>query len=118
MKLTPSQFQSKILTRYAENKRSLPRRDTFDQYQVFVSETMSQQTQVDRVVPKFYNFLEHVPDFESLADIDTPMLLSLWSGLGFNSRAMRLRESAQRIMTIYGGSVPTDRVELQSLPGV
>ena len=118
MKQTPTQLQSKILTRYAENKRSLPWRDSFDPYRVYISETMSQQTQVDRVVPKFHNFIQQVPDFASLATLDTPKLLSLRSGLWFNSRALRLRDAAKKIVDIYGWVVPTDRAELESLPGV
>ena len=79
MKLTPTQLQKKILSRYAQNKRSLPWRDSFDPYHVYISETMSQQTQVVRVVPKFLQFIEQVPDFSALAQLDTPVLLSLWT---------------------------------------
>ena len=118
MKLTPTQLQKKILSRYTHNKRSLPWRDSFDPYHVYISETMSQQTQVVRVVPKFLQFIEQVPDFSALAQLDTPVLLSLWTWLWFNSRALRLRNAAKIIVDIYDGQVPTNREELESLPWV
>ena len=72
-------FQEKICNRYAQHKRELPRRDSFDQYKVLVSETMLQQTQVDRVIPKFTAFMYHLPTLEHLADAPKEQLLYLWS---------------------------------------
>jgi len=112
-------FQTKILDRYAENKREgLPWRDSFDPYHVFVSEVMSQQTQVDRVVPKFNAFIAEAPSFEVLAALDKKDLLRLRSGLGFNSRAMRLQQAAQILCEEYDWKLPQDRELLQSLPGI
>ena len=74
-------FQQKILDRYLDHKRSLPRRDTFDPYRVLVSEVMSQQTQVERVVPKFEKFVSTLPRLSDLAIVDKTTLLSLRSGL-------------------------------------
>ena len=112
------QLQNKIFTWYDINKRSLPWRDTFDPYRVMISETMSQQTQVDRVVPKFLARMQQVPSFVYLANLDKHTLLSLWSGLGFNSRAIRLQQAAQIIVQEYDAQVPKDREKLLSLPGV
>lgn len=81
-----------------QHKRTLPRRDTFDPYGVLVSETMLQQTQVDRVIPKYLVFLEEIPSFQQLATVEKPTLLRLRSGLGFNSRALRLQNCAQEIV--------------------
>ncbi len=74
-------FQQKILSWYTQNKRGLPWRDTFDPYKVLVSETMLQQTQVDRVVPKFHAWMDIFPSLQVLADADKVELLRLWSGL-------------------------------------
>lgn len=111
-------FQDKILTWYEENKRILPWRDSFNPYQVFVSETMLQQTQAERVIPKFEQFLDEVPDFEALSVLPKSDLLRLWSGLWFNSRALRLQQSAQKLMHEFDGEMPQDRSILQTFPGV
>ena len=118
MKQTIEQFQSKILDWYTDNKRSLPRRDCGDPYRVFISEVMSQQTQVDRVVPKFEKFISSVTGFEELSLLDKSTLLELRSGLGFNSRALRLQQAAERIMKVHGGVVPRSRELLMDLPGI
>jgi A/G-specific adenine glycosylase len=68
-------FQKKILDRYTHHKRDLPRRDTFDQYKVLVSEIMLQQTQVDRVIPKFAAFMYTFPTLQDLADAPKELLL-------------------------------------------
>jgi len=94
-------FQQKILDRYAVHKRVLPWRDTDDPYKVFVSEVMLQQTQVDRVAPKFLAWLNILPTMRSLAEVEKPILLGLRSGLGFNSRAIRLQQAAQEMMNRF-----------------
>ncbi len=120
--LTPARiiaFQNKILQRYDENKREwLPRRDSFDQYKVLVSETMLQQTQVDRVIPKFQDFIEQLPSLQDLAQTDKTTLLRLWSWLWFNSRAIRLQQSAQIIIDTYHGVLPKEREILRRLPWI
>lgn len=111
-------FQQKILDRYACNKRELPRRDTFDAYKVLVSETMLQQTQVDRVIPKFTAFLQTFPTFSDLADAPKELLLYHRSGLGFNSRVLRLQQCARLLHTNYNGILPRERETLLTLPGI
>ena len=113
------QFQQKILSWYATHKRTwLPRRDSQNPYRVFVSEVMSQQTQVERVVPKFLAFIQALPDFQSLAQCERSVLLALRSWLGFNSRALRLQQSAQIICTDYEWAVPKTRSQLLALPWI
>lgn len=75
------QFQKKILDWYETHKRDLPWRDCGNPYWVLVSETMLQQTQVDRVIPKFLQFIEKVPDLQALASLERKILLQLRSGL-------------------------------------
>ncbi len=89
-----------------------------DQYKVLVSEVMLQQTQVDRVVPKFNRFMNEAPTMEVLASLDNKTLLSLWSWLWFNSRAIRLQQSAQIILQEFWWELPQDREKLLSLPWI
>ncbi|MCL1595266.1 MAG: A/G-specific adenine glycosylase, partial [Actinomycetia bacterium] len=76
---------------------------------------MLQQTQVDRVIPKFVLFMEKWPTVQDLARSDTSALLGLWSGLGYNSRALRLRAAAEMIAS---SGWPTSIGGLEGLPGV
>jgi A/G-specific adenine glycosylase len=111
-------MQTTILQRYEENKRDLPRRQTTNPYKIRVSEVMSQQTQVSRVIPKYEARLDKVPTIEDLAVVDKHTLLSLWSGLGYNNRALRLQAAAKIIVTEHGGSMPVDEKALLNLPGI
>ncbi len=111
-------FQHKILDRYAIHKRVLPRRDSKNPYEVFVSEIMLQQTQVDRVIPKFLAWVHILSGMKSLAEVEKTVLLRLRSGLGFNSRAIRLQQAAQEIVHRFWGKVPQTREELLTLPGI
>jgi A/G-specific adenine glycosylase len=79
---------------------------------------MLAQTQVDRVVPKFEAFVERFPDFRSLARASPADVLRQWKGLGYNSRAVRLRRLAQAVVERHGGALPSDREGLRSLPGI
>lgn len=111
-------FQDKILHRYEQHKRILPRRDTFSLYPVLVSETMLQQTQVDRVIPKFTAFMDTFPTLDSLAQAPKELLLAHWSGLWFNSRAIRLQACAQLLIEKYQWVLPKEREMLLTLPGI
>ncbi len=79
---------------------------------------MLQQTQVDRVAPKYLEFIARFPDFTALARAPLKELLALWSGLGYNRRALALRESARIILASFGGSLPRTAPELRALPGI
>ena len=111
-------FQQKILSWYEKNKRDLPWRKTTDPYAIMVSEIMLQQTQVDRVIPKYQAFLKAFPTIKDLAEAPTSQVLELWSGLGYNSRAIRLQEAAKIICKQYRGQVPKSRDALMDLPGI
>lgn len=118
LSLLSMQFQKKILDRYTTNKRDLPRRDTFDQYKVLISETMLQQTQVERVIPKYLAFLGMFPTLHSLAEAPKEALLFARSWLGFNSRVLRLQTSARILLEKYDGILPRERETLLLLPGI
>lgn len=94
----------------------LPWRVQHDPYRVLVSELMLQQTQVERVIPKFVAFLDAFPTVHALAVAQQRDVLILWQGLGYNRRARFLHQAAQRIAEL--GHFPERREELQSLPGV
>jgi A/G-specific adenine glycosylase len=111
--------QQLLLDWYGQYGREhLPWRQTRDPYRVLVSEFMLQQTQVDRVLPKYEAFVSRFPDFASLAAATTADVLRLWQGLGYNSRAVRLRQLAQGVVERFAGHMPQSEEALRSLPGV
>lgn len=91
-------FQQKILTWFTKHKRDLPWRQSRDPYRILVSEIMLQQTQVSRVIPKYEVWLEKFPTLDALAQAKTVDVLALWSGLGYNRRALYLQRLAQMIV--------------------
>lgn len=110
------QFQQKVIEWWDENTRDLPWRNNPSPYEVLVSEIMLQQTQVNRVIPKYLQFLQEFPTLETLAIAETKHLLTVWSGLGYNRRAMWLREAANQI--IERGKFPQEVKELRELKGI
>jgi A/G-specific adenine glycosylase len=79
---------------------------------------MLQQTQVDRVMGKYGDFLAKFPDFETLAQAPWPEVLAVWQGMGYNRRALALKRLAQAVMEDWGGTLPTGVEDLRSLPGI
>jgi A/G-specific adenine glycosylase len=112
-------LQRALLNWYkVSGRHHLPWRQTRDPYCIVVSEFMLQQTQVDRVLPKYEAFIERFPGFETLAGASTADVLRHWKGLGYNSRAVRLKQLAQAVVDRFGGRMPQAEEDLQSLPGV
>jgi A/G-specific adenine glycosylase len=107
-------LQKRILDWYAANGRDLPWRRTVDPYAILVSEVMLQQTQVARVVPRYGAFLERYPTLADLAAAPLAGVLELWLGLGYNTRAVRLKRCAE----LAGERLPETLDELQRLPGL
>jgi len=89
-----------------------------DPYIVLVSETMLQQTQTSRVTEKLPQFLVLFPDVYALAKANNATILRAWQGMGYNSRALRLRDCAKAIVTLHNGSVPNIYQQLRALPGI
>ncbi len=83
-----------------------------------VSEIMLQQTQAERVVPKFTAWMDRFPDVVALASAPLRDVLALWSGLGYNSRGQRLQSCARMVIERFGGVVPAAPAELKTLPGI
>lgn len=111
-------FQQEILSWFAKNERDLPWRHTRDPYKILVSEVMSQQTQLARVIPKYQQWMKTFPTVQSLAKATTREVLTLWSGLGYNRRALYLQKIAQIIVEKFGSKFPEDEKVLQKLPGI
>lgn len=111
-------FRELIWQKGRELYRDMPwRRDT-RAYYVLVSELMLQQTQVDRVIPKFEAFIAEFPDERALARATLADVLGLWQGLGYNRRAKYLHEAAKKIVNDFSGIWPVTLQGLQQLPGV
>lgn len=100
---------------YLDQQRTLPWRGETDPYRILVSEVMLQQTQASRVVPFYERFVTRFPNVDALASAVLQDVLDAWTGLGYNSRALRLREAA-RIVKENGW--PTTPEALSELPGV
>ncbi len=114
--MTDQALQTAILAWYAKNGRALPWRATTDPYAIVVAELMLQQTQVERVIPKYLAWLEQFPNFAVLAEAPTSAVIAAWSGLGYNRRALYLRAAAQAVVGL--GTLPTTVAEFQKLPGI
>jgi len=112
------EFQETVWEKGRELFRDMPWREDTRPYYVMVSEIMLQQTQVDRVIPKFNAFIERFPTVEILAKASLGEVLQMWSGLGYNRRAKFLHEAAIKIMGEYSGTFPDTPQGLISLPGI
>jgi A/G-specific adenine glycosylase len=111
-------FRTKLLAWYRAHGRDLPWRRTRDPYAVLVSEIMLQQTQVDRVMPKYAEWLDKYPSFEALAAADPDEVTRTWYPLGYNIRPRRLHAIAREAMERYDGALPSDGETLRSFTGV
>jgi A/G-specific adenine glycosylase len=111
-------IQHALLAWFATHGRDLPWRRTRDPYRILVSEIMLQQTQVDRVRPKYESFLEQFPTLESLAAASPGDVIRAWAGLGYNRRALNLQRTAKAVLQEHGGSFPDTPESLRALPGI
>lgn len=111
-------FQHELLKWYEEFGRDLPWRRTSDPYKILVSEVMLQQTQVDRVIPKFHEFLEKYPSLRDLARAHPDEVRKAWYPLGYNIRPYRLHGIACEAVERYGGAIPSKAGDLLSLKGI
>jgi A/G-specific adenine glycosylase len=116
MRKLPQAPAPQLLQWYAAGHRDLPWRRTSDPYRIWISEIMLQQTRTQAVVPYYDRFLRRFPTVESLAAAEEEQVLTLWSGLGYYSRARNLRRAAQQIVARSG--FPRDFESLRALPGI
>jgi A/G-specific adenine glycosylase len=111
-------FRRALLTWYRRNGRSLPWRHTSDPYHILVSEVMLQQTQVDRVLPKYHEWLERYPSLDALASAPLAEVSETWRPLGYNIRPQRLHAIARESVARFGGALPSDEATLLSFKGI
>ena len=118
--VTSSQIQAlrkKVLSYYRNNPRSFPWRKTNNPYHILVSECMLQQTQANRVIPYYYRWIKKWPTVQSLSSASRIALLTEWSGLGYNSRPLRLQNAVKIITKKYDGNVLL-ALQKEKLPGI
>jgi A/G-specific adenine glycosylase len=111
-------FRQRLLAWYRRHGRDLPWRKTDDPYHILVSEIMLQQTQVDRVLPKYAEWLDKYPSFDALAAAPEDDVTETWRPLGYNIRPRRLQSIARETVARYGGSLPSDEETLLSFKGI
>ncbi|MDR1988747.1 MAG: A/G-specific adenine glycosylase [Acidobacteriaceae bacterium] len=111
-------FRQRLLTWYQRHGRDLPWRKTDDPYHILVSEIMLQQTQVDRVLPKYAEWLEKFPSLHALADAPEQEVTTTWYPLGYNIRPRRLQSIAREAVERYDGQLPSDEETLLSFKGI
>lgn len=111
-------LQQLVYRFFGEHGRVLPWRKAQDPYRVLVSEVMLQQTQVERVIPKYRAFIEQFSTPVSLAEASLTELLSYWQGLGYNRRAINLQRAARMIVGEWGNVIPENPAQLKQLPGI
>lgn len=114
----PRDIAPRLLSWYGKEGRSLPWRTTRDPYRIWLSEIMLQQTTVTAVIPYYERFLLQFPTLEDLASAPLDEVISLWSGMGYYSRARNLHKAARQIMDEHQGVFPQTVEELNRLPGV
>jgi A/G-specific adenine glycosylase len=111
-------FRRRLLEWYRKNGRDLPWRRTRNPYHILVSEVMLQQTQVDRVVPKYHEWLDKYPSLEALAAAPESDVTTTWRPLGYNIRPRRLHAIARESVARFGGELPSDDETLRSFKGI
>jgi A/G-specific adenine glycosylase len=111
-------FRRALLAWYRRHGRDLPWRRTDDPYHILVSEMMLQQTQVDRVLPKYHEWLGKYPSLEALAAAPEDAVADTWRPLGYNIRPRRLQAIARESVARFGGQLPSDEETLLSFKGI
>jgi A/G-specific adenine glycosylase len=111
-------FRDVLLKWYRAHGRDLPWRNTADPYHILVSEVMLQQTQVDRVLPKYHEWLGKYPSLAALAEAPVGEVTETWRPLGYNIRPRRLHSIARESVEKYGGELPSDHDTLLSFKGI
>src|SRR5271169_7045596 len=111
-------FRQRLLVWYRRHGRDLPWRNTSDPYHILVSEIMLQQTQVDRVLPKYAEWLDKFPSLSVLAAAPERDVTTTWYPLGYNIRPKRLQAIAREAVARYDGQLPSDEATLLSFKGI
>jgi A/G-specific adenine glycosylase len=115
---TRKRIASCLLSWYSKNARSLPWRGVGDQYAIWVSEVMLQQTRIETVIPYYTRWMTIFPTLHDLAYSSGESVLQAWEGLGYYSRARNFQAAARQVLECHGGRLPDSIKELEKLPGV
>ncbi|MCI5165061.1 MAG: A/G-specific adenine glycosylase [Candidatus Electrothrix sp. GM3_4] len=107
-----------LLAWFAANQRPLPWRKEYRPYHVWISEIMGQQTQMERVVAYFNNWIKRFPDIPTLAAASEQEVIKAWEGLGYYSRVRNIRKAADILVQEYEAKLPDDESQLLALPGI
>ncbi len=113
-----TQLHKSMLAWFSQYARVLPFRGAKDPYAIWLSEIMLQQTQVKTVIPYYERFLKKLPTIEALAAARLDIILKLWQGLGYYTRAKSLHKAAQAIVEKHNGVFPNDFESILALPGI
>ena len=111
-------ISNKLIQWYKINKRDLPWRNTTDPYKIWLSEIILQQTQVAQGLSYYIKFVEHFPTVVDLANASEDLVMRLWQGLGYYSRARNLQAAAKYIVNEHNGLFPKTYEEIRKLKGV
>lgn len=118
----PRTFNDKVpallIEWYKRNKRDLPWRKTRDPYFIWLSEIILQQTRIAQGLPYYEQFTQHFPTIQELAAADENVILRLWQGLGYYSRARNMHKTAIEVTEQYNGTFPADLDSLKKLKGI
>ena len=109
---------SALLDWFTQHKRPLPWRERYSPYEVWISEVMLQQTQMERGVAYFQRWMKRFPDIRSVAEASEEEILHHWEGLGYYRRARFLHQAAKAVVERHGGELPGSREALTALPGL
>jgi A/G-specific adenine glycosylase len=118
MKIDREAFSQALLNWYQPELRQMPWRESQDPYQIWISEIMLQQTQVNTVKPYFRRFVASFPNVAKLAQAPLDQVLKHWEGLGYYSRARNLHKGAQVVCIEFGGNLPSTPSEIIKIPGI
>ena len=111
-------FRQCLLAWFAEYQRPLPWRQHYRPYEVWISEIMGQQTQMERVAQYFQRWVAQFPDLASVAEASEQAILKAWEGLGYYSRARNIQRAARQLIDTGHGDIPCDAKQLLTLPGI
>ena len=114
----PHPVSDKLIAWYQKHKRTLPWRDIYDPYKIWLSEIILQQTQVAQGLSYYQKFIEAFPNVNLLAKAKEDKVLQLWQGLGYYSRARNLHAAAITVSKEYKGQFPKTYDDIKNLKGV
>lgn len=116
--MPPEDYAALLLPWYAEHRRPLPWRQHPTPYHVWISEIMLQQTRIEAVLAYYERFMQALPTVQALSAVNEDVLLKLWEGLGYYSRARNLQKAAKVVVEKWNGSLPSSYEDLLELPGI